>query len=107
MKIFGIRYTATGILYTQAYFLLCKVFIDSSSFFFLNTCVMHPKTQFSSSVMVWSHAENYNRPNKEPIFFIITHLIFSFVMISQADKEEVGSLYIWVERGGNGCAMTD
>ena len=61
---------------------------------------------FSSSAMVRSHTENYNRANKEPIYFIITHLIFSFVMISLADKEEVCSLYIWVERGGSGCAMT-
>ena len=43
--------------------------------------------EFSSSAMVRSHTENYNRPNKEAIFFIITHLIFSFVMISLADKE--------------------
>ena len=62
--------------------------------------------EFSSSVMVRSPTQNYNRPNKEPISFIITHLICSFVMISLADKEEVGSPYIWVERGGSGCAMT-
>ena len=62
--------------------------------------------KFSLSVMVRSHTANYNRPNKEPISFIITHLIFSLVMISPTDKEEVGSLYIWVERGGSGCAMT-
>ena len=62
--------------------------------------------EFSSSAMVRSHTENYNQPNKEPISFLITHLIFSFVMISLADKEEVSSLYIWVERRGSGCAMT-
>ena len=54
--------------------------------------------EFSSIAMVRSHTENYNRPNKEPISFIIAHLIFSFVMISLADKEEVSSLYIWMER---------
>ena len=62
--------------------------------------------EFSSSAMVRSHTGNYNRPNKEPISFIITHLLFPFVMISLADTEEVSSLYIWVERGGSGCAMT-
>ena len=87
-KIFGIRYTATGILYTLAYSLLCKVLIDSSSFF----APKDPK--FSSSAMVRSHTENHHRPNKEPISFIITHFIFSFVMIRLPDKEEVGSLYI-------------
>ena len=88
MKIFGIRYTATGILYTQAYSLLCKVFIDSSSFFFKHMRNAPKDPEFSSSAMVRSHTENYNWPNKEPISFIITHLIFSFVMISLADKEE-------------------
>ena len=40
--------------------------------------------EFSSSVMVRSHTENYNRPNKEPISFIITHFLNypQFVMIS-------------------------
>ena len=62
--------------------------------------------EFSSSAMARSHTENDNRPHKESISFIITHLIFSFGTISLVDKEEVGSLYIWVERGGSGCAMT-
>ena len=43
--------------------------------------------EFSSSAMVRSHTENYNRPNNinnRPISFIITHLIFSFIKISRS-----------------------
>ena len=97
MKIFGIRYAATGILYAQANSL--------QGFYFKHMGNAPRDPEFYSSAMVRSHTENYNRPNKEPISFIITHFIFSFVMISLADTE-VGSLYIWVERGGSGCAMT-